>query len=138
MNTHKQTHRAFPIAVTREHVENSLEKDSHHCMVADAVHTAVPWAAFVMADIQTIRFSNLKTGQRYIFLTPPAAQKAIIKFDQGKNVSPFEFTLNQGYSRTMRIRQGEVKRTTKTGKKNAKPTRVMLSRFREFGVRALG
>ncbi len=134
------------VEVTQEHINNACRKNSHHCMVSDAVHDRLRWATFVQTDTQSIRFNNSKQGKRYIYLTPPEAQRAIVLFDQGIKVKPFSFTLNQGFSkvRTMKTRQTdrnkdkrslEAKRRRKTLGRKKKPSH--LSMYREFGLRKL-
>lgn len=125
------------VEVKKEHIENSLERDSNHCMIADAIHDRLKWATFVQVDTQSIRFNNKKLGKRYIFLTPPDAQKAIILFDQGIKVKPFSFKLLQGYvkEKVMRARQKKAKKTSRSYKHN--PNKKTPPTYREFGLRRL-
>ncbi len=128
------------VAVTADHIANACRKDSHHCMVADAIHDRLKWATFIQADTQSIRFNNRKQGKRYIYLTPPEAQRAIVLFDQGVKVKPFAFTLSQGFLRTkiMRARQRSTKRLTRNRRVERKtPSRHTPSMYREFGLRSL-
>lgn len=125
------------VPVTKEHIENSVKRDSHHCMIADAVHERLKWATYVMVDTQSIRFNNKKQGKRYIFLTPPEAQKAIVLYDQGIKVKPFEFMLSSGYVkvRTMRARNKKAKKSSRAYAKN--PHKHTPSQYREFGMRKM-
>lgn len=47
----------------------------------------------VSVDIQTIRFTDHEARERYIYLTPPKAQLAILQFDEGVKPKPFRFWL---------------------------------------------
>ena len=76
-------------AVTADVIEASVRRDSSHCMIAEALKAAYPSATFVSVDLATIRFSDPATGLRYIYLTPRAAQEALIRFDQGEKPEPF-------------------------------------------------
>lgn len=80
------------IVVRREHIEKAIKKDSHHCMIADAIkdHLAV---TFILVDTQSIRYTDLALKERYVYFTPPAAQEMILKWDKGIHVQPFAFEL---------------------------------------------
>jgi|SRR5882672_1259062 len=125
------------VPVTKEHVENATRRDSHHCMIADAVHDRLKWATYVQADTQSIRFNNKKAGKRYIFLTPPEAQKAIVMFDQGVKVKPFSFTLAAGYMRQRKMRALSSKKKAHLKRYNKNPHKHTPSQFREFGLRRM-
>lgn len=85
------------VQVTQEHITGSMQRDSSHCMIADAVRDAVPGAQRIAVDLQTIRFTDPKTNYRYTYLTPRTAQVALVKFDQGdEGIEPFAFSLRQG------------------------------------------
>jgi N-acetyl-beta-hexosaminidase len=86
----------FIIEVTQEVINDSIQRDSSHCMIAEAVKQAIPDAGFVSVDLQTIRFSHKKTRKRYVFLTPRRAQVELIKFDQGIQPEPFSVQLQRG------------------------------------------
>ena len=89
------------IQVTKEIVERAIRETSGHCLIADAIKASIPDTAFVSVDLQTIRFTDRKSALRYVYLTPPDAQDALISFDQGEEISPFQFKLN----RAIRISQ---------------------------------
>jgi len=78
--------------VTEKLVTNGIKRNSNHCMIADAIHEADPDAKYVSVDLQSISWSNLKKGERYVCLTPTKCQTALIQFDQGVEVAPFWFT----------------------------------------------
>lgn len=85
------------IPVTQEHIEESITRDSSHCMTALAIAAAIPDARRIAVDLQTIRFS--RKGLRYVFLTPHIAQDNIIFFDQGERsrIAPFELRMRPAY-----------------------------------------
>jgi hypothetical protein len=77
------------VVVTKDIIDRSEQRDSSHCMLAEAVKAAVPNAQKVSVDLQTIRFTDPEKRLRYIYLTPRQAQVALILFDQGKHNDPF-------------------------------------------------
>lgn len=79
----------FVMDITQHIIDAAVPKDSGHCMVADALKAALPEATSISVDLQTIRFSDPARGLRYIYLTPPDAQEALIMFDEGHKPSPF-------------------------------------------------
>ncbi len=62
-------------------------------MIAEALTTAHPHFTFVLVDLATIRWSNPKTGKRYVCLTPEVAARELVRFDQGEPITPFSFGL---------------------------------------------
>lgn len=77
----------FP--VTAEMIETAIPQNSAHCMIADGLKAARPTARQVSVDLATIRFTDPVSGRRYIYLTPRAAQLALLNFDQGRQPDPF-------------------------------------------------
>lgn len=84
-------HKTIP--VTKEIIAEATTGNSSHCMIAEAVKAA--GFKRVSVDIQTVRFTD-DTGDRYIYLTPPAAQVAILQFDEGRKPAPFKLHLRNG------------------------------------------
>lgn len=84
------------VLVTEDHIAKALPRDSGHCMIADAVKAAFPWASRISVDLQTIRYSDIDKGFRYTYLTPRSAQVALVKFDQGLKPEPMRFRLRNG------------------------------------------
>lgn len=81
------------VTVSKEHIANGVQKNSQHCMIADAIRDVCPKAQFIMVDLQSIRFSDPAKRKRYVFLTPAIAQHNLLKFDKGDQVRPFTFSL---------------------------------------------
>jgi hypothetical protein len=81
------------VDVTTEHVNDAERENSGHCMVAEAIKSALPEARTVMVDLQTIRFSLFEKGIRYIYLTPRPVQEKLLNFDLGEPTGPFRFRL---------------------------------------------
>ena len=91
----RKTSPNFVIRVTQQIIDTAVPKDSNHCMVADAIKAALPEAASVTVDLQSVRFSDPSRGLRYVYLTPRIAQEALILFDEGMKVPPFECRLSR-------------------------------------------
>lgn len=95
------------LQIPQEVIANATTGDSAHCMIADAIAAQIPDAKSITVDLQTIRWSNRKRGERYIYLTPPDAQDALVLFDQGYAVEPFSIRLARG--QVTRIKAGSKK-----------------------------
>ncbi len=89
------------VTVKQEHITNGVQKNSQHCMIADAIKACAPSAQHIMVDIQSIRWSDPKTKTRYTYLTPPVAQQNLLKFDKGETCKPFAFSLSRPRTRVM-------------------------------------
>jgi hypothetical protein len=82
----------FEVEVTADLVERATQRDSQHCMIAEAIKRADPDnRRQVWVDLQTIRFTDVKQGKRVICLTPLAAAEALIAFDRGEPMEAFSF-----------------------------------------------
>jgi hypothetical protein len=81
------------VHVTEALIDRATERDSRHCMIAEAIQLARPHFRGVMVDLQTIRWSNPRTRKRYICLTPENAARALVAFDQGDAIDPFSVSL---------------------------------------------
>ncbi len=95
--------------VTQEIIDTSCRADSSHCMIADAVREAAPWARNVTVDIQTIRFSDPERDVRYVYLTPRIAQLALLDFDAGIPSEPFSVILQRSQAHVSWMRRGGSK-----------------------------
>lgn len=137
------------ITVRKEHIVNSIKKDSHHCMIADAIKDQLG-VTYILVDTQTIRYTDLALKERFVFLTPSVAQQMVLKWDRGIHVQPFAFTLGTPIKITkVRSRWTGKKSVLKKARtkyeakrrdpmaprlvKKNKPVKV--TRFREFGLR---
>jgi hypothetical protein len=93
--------KTFTIAVSAELISMSKERDSSHCMTAEAIRAAVPWARSIAVDLQTIRFSDPEKRLRYTYLTPRLVQVELVNFDQGITPDPFDFRLSGAHVTSM-------------------------------------
>lgn len=100
------------IEVTADDIKLAKPKDSGHCMIADALGRQRPDTRHRSVDLATIRWSDPRLGKRYVALTPPVAQRALLDFDHGRRVAPFTF----------RIRPVQVVAIRKPGVRPEKPT----------------
>jgi len=91
--TPDQPIRRLVISVSAAQIEAAIPANSGHCMIADAVKAAVPEAKAVNVDLASIRWTNPREGRRYIYLTPPSVQHALLEFDNGIKPEPFRFAL---------------------------------------------
>ncbi len=136
------------IPVTGQSIADAKQRDSKMCMVADAIRHKLK-AQFISVDIQSIKFSVPKKDTRFVYMTPPDVQRAIIAFDQGKPVKPFTFSLTKPItvepmmhvpSATIEQQKRARKKYDKARKAGTlapKATRHHAPREREYGVRLL-
>lgn len=134
------------INITQEIIDTSMRANSSHCMIADAVRKAIPYARRVEVDLQTIRYTD--GDERHVFFTPRAAQLALIKFDQGDDdLVPFVFSLGAPTQVVKRKQKSENPddRTMKLreyasigGKKSQEKARVANDAAKKKGTTKLG
>lgn len=98
------------IDLNEEIIARATRKNSRHCMIAEAIKEQFPAARLVSVDLQTIRWSDNKKKLRYTFLTPRAAQDALVRFDRGEKIPAF----------TLRLRSPHITSTSTGGKGYAK------------------
>lgn len=145
------SHRRVEVKVTKKHIETAKPSDSAHCMIADAIAEAEPHAKFISVDLSTIRFTDSKKKQRYIYLTPALAQVSLVRFDQGLEVAPFSFGLHapaqvvvaQTGQKTTGKRPSEKRQGVRKPQGGSIPVRLggrvppkaTLGKKRQFGLR---
>lgn len=95
----------FRVVIDIDLIEISKERDSSHCMIAEAIRDVIPAAHSIAVDLQTIRFSLPEKRLRYTYLTPRIAQTALVQFDQGTTPEPFDFRLQGGQVTAMASRK---------------------------------
>jgi hypothetical protein len=81
------------VTITPELLERGVKKDSRHCVIAEAIKEQNPHFKQILVDLQTIRWTNPRTGKRYICLTPEVAGSLLVDFDQGREIEPVAFSL---------------------------------------------
>jgi hypothetical protein len=67
--------------------------NSRNCMIARALRRKKPDWLSITVDLMTIRYTDPKTRERRIYLTPPRAAGALVDFDEGVDLKPFSFML---------------------------------------------
>jgi hypothetical protein len=129
--TSDQSVRRVSVTVTTKQIEAALPADSAHCMIADAIKIAVPRAKAVNVDLASIRWTDPVENKRFLYLTPPSVQFALLQFDNGVKPKPFRFVLRapaqitnagaDGNRKGMRVRRGVARVTSDA---DAVPTRL--------------
>src|SRR6267142_1471813 len=89
------------IVVTQEILDRACRANAHRCMIAEAIKEQVPHATRVNVDLRTIRWSNPEKGLRYVYMVPPIAADALIRFDKGASLRPFRFRLVNAHVTSM-------------------------------------
>jgi len=105
------------VAITRELIEQATERDSRHCMIAEAIKEVNPRLERVIVDLQTIRWTNPRTHKRYVCLTPEKAALALVAFDQGEEIEPFTLNLTPAQVTPTRARVRDDGTELKRGEK---------------------
>jgi hypothetical protein len=83
---------SITIEVTPDLVARATKRDSQHCMIAEAIKRQDPKRySHIYVDLQTIRWSDAKTGKRYTALTPTVAAQLLVDFDQGEALEAVSF-----------------------------------------------
>jgi hypothetical protein len=81
------------LTITSAHIEKSIRNDANHCMIASALKEKIPTARWVAVDLQKMRWTDRVAGKQFVGLTPLPAKRALLAFDKGEDVKPFEFTM---------------------------------------------
>ena len=82
--------RSFTIHVTKEAIDQAVQKDSRHCMIAEAIR--LRGASSVHVTAEGARFNY--EGTRYFYPLPAAVAEKLIRFDKGQKIDPFDIVLN--------------------------------------------
>lgn len=85
----KRTGRRLKFEVPADIIAEATRENSAHCMIADALKRAIPHAQAVTVDLATIRYTDKKRRERFIYFTPPKAQEALLAYDAGEVPEPF-------------------------------------------------
>jgi hypothetical protein len=135
--------RKYPVApratveVDEATIQAAIPNDSSHCMIAEAVKAAFPGAIRVSVDLQTIRFSDPVKRLRYVYLTPRAAQVALIRFDGGERPDPFSMRLQGGQVTAMATYRG-VRETPEEREERVAKQRTSRQQEARYHRRAAG
>lgn len=81
------------VEITPEIVNRAVYKDSHRCMIAEAIKEQYPYVTNVTIDAAFIRYTIPERGQRFIHITPSIAATLLVKFDQALAIEPVTFRL---------------------------------------------
>lgn len=134
------------VNVSAETIEESTQRDSSHCMIAESVRDIRPNAKHISVDLQTIRFSDPDKRLRYNYLTPRKAQIAIVQFDQGRKPDPFQIVLSGAQVVSMADRNAATRHANpsdgpqpkKRGKKRLGKAEIVPRGGKGSGVQVIG
>lgn len=111
------------VQILQDAIDRAIEKDSAHCIVAEALRQTLPNASHVAVDLQTVRWTE--NGWRHVALTPPHAQRIILDFDQGFRSKPC----------TIRLRTIQRVRSSSRDNREETIAAVLDGHKRMFGLR---
>lgn len=130
------------IHVSTQTIKRATTCNTNYCMIAEAIKECVPGASAVSVDLQTIRWTDRKARVRYVFLTPPPAQAALLQFDNGVRPRAFNINLRSGQIiPTRRRRITEAKQAaskTKTKTKRTKARRSTAAKLKVIAGKSEG
>lgn len=108
----KSIHSPRPrVEITQEIIDQAIQKDSGHCVIADAISAQVPHASNVSVDLQSVRWTDRAKGVRYVWLTPPSAQQLLLAFDYGLPIQPQEIRFG-GAAQVVEVKASSRKAAT--------------------------
>lgn len=141
---------AILVEVTQKRIEAGVKRNSNHCMIAEAVKDSRPELSHIAVDIQTIRATNPKKRERYVWLTPRSVQEMIINFDRGVKPRPFSFRCTEGQTtrsgarhnydnekKQKKMRAGRHGKTNMPERVGGKTPPHSVGQRRSFGLRSL-
>lgn len=80
------------VLITLEHILSAERNNSRTCAIATAL--AAEGSLRPRVDMRCIAFTV--NGERFQYMTPALAQKALLDFDAGKKIQPFILRLKDG------------------------------------------
>jgi hypothetical protein len=144
MGTHNGSP-ALNLQIGEEEYERAQRSKSGGCLIADAIKRQYPQFKNIAVDMATIRFSDREAGQRYTYLTPPAAQHLLLSFDQGwpqlesevrvrgaLKITPITGSTTEREARAKRAgeRKAELEAKEERGEEMTPPEKAALTRLR--------
>jgi hypothetical protein len=120
---------SLTVHIDQQAIEHSKRRNSAHCMIAEAIRQQLPTATGIAVDLATMRWTDPAKKLRYVYLTPRAAQIALIDYDRGINPQPFAFKLH----RAVRVTRGRAMATAARRTEAHSPPGCALRRARHVG-----
>lgn len=82
------------VKVTKHLIDTAIRSNAGKCMISNAIAAAYPGRfTRIWTDLGSIRMTDLAAGYRYTYFNCQKNQRALIKFDEGKRVPEFDFSL---------------------------------------------
>ena len=114
------------ITVDRDNIDWAIQQSNTQCGIVLALIEMDDDIIYPRVTQDEIRFTSRKTGERYVYKTPPKAAKWIDEFDRNPNtVKPFNFELDLEHPEAVRpIRKISAPTRVRTAQKRAAVIRV--------------
>jgi hypothetical protein len=109
------------VNITEDLIARATQRDSRHCMIAEAIKAEHPHFRNITVDLATIRWTNPRTQKRYICLTPNEGRNALVKFDQGAPVEPFSMSVKAIQVTPAAVKAPDGKTRHRRGRARVKP-----------------
>jgi hypothetical protein len=137
--------RKLKVEVSGMELATAEKSDSRYCMIAEAIRRMYPELRNIQVDTQSIRVTDRVRREQLTFMSPATAQVAIVRFDEGDTLRPFEFECKEPRVRKLRplgeagkggrVAHGEQPGVPKT---RTKAGAYRIGRLRVHGLRAVG
>lgn len=136
------------VSLPQEARDEAIRSNSGGCLVADEIKRQYPHLSRISVDMATIRVSDSAKGVRYTYITPPAAQRALLSFDQGwdhpledvvikraAHISPIVRTPSRDKreAATRRQKISDLEARVEAGQKLTRSEKVSLSKMKAVG-----
>lgn len=110
--------RGITVHVGQKEIDEAVRKHSGHCMIEESIKKKFPYFKHISVDLQTIRYTDRKTGLRIARLTPLLPQRILVGWDQGLKPKPFSFSLKGRAQITTAQLNKKFPRPARAGKKS--------------------
>lgn len=113
------------VAITQANIDDACRRNANKCMIANAIQAAYPHLRRIVVTINEIGVTDPKAGYRYRYMQPAKNTRALINYDLGKKIRPYEFTVTGAQAvpasplartRTVKHRKASPKDRTSIGR----------------------
>lgn len=120
------------VQVKRDNIAWAIQQSNTQCAIAQALVEMDDDIIYPRVTQDEIRFTSRRTGERYVFKTPPKAAKWIDKFDHTPNdIGPVSFELDtptvvkpiRKLPASTRVKRAQKQRAVYTSRTSYRPLR---------------
>jgi hypothetical protein len=136
--------KSMKVAVGQSEIDHAIRANSRKCMIHQSIERDYPSLKNIVVDKNQVRVTDPDRDVIYTFDMAPLAKAAILKWDAGETIQPFEFRLRHPIVR-QRIKRNDGRKGTSNDRAarslGVVPTpktpvsRAMAGRDRVFGAK---